>query len=223
MLRSSIDVWIVEDNDVQRDSLVSLLSEVTDMHCGGAFADCESMLDRLVRSSRGVGPDVLLMDVELQGVSKTPRMNGIEGATRAKQLRPAVSIVMLTVRDEADTVYAAMGSGACGYLVKPPAIDEVVAGIREAHRGGMCMSPPVARKVIAFFQGHSLPVRTHELTDREREILRHMERGHRQKEIAEALFLSRHTIDSHLRNIYDKLHVNSAAEAVGKAIREREI
>ncbi|MEZ4702713.1 MAG: response regulator transcription factor [Rhodothermales bacterium] len=222
MPRSSISVWIVEDSDEQRNNLIALLEEVNDMHCGGAYATCEALLEALIESPLVEEPDVFVLDVEILSGRK-PMMSGIEGARVLRQMQPESAIIMLTVRDEAEVIYAALGAGACGYLVKPLVTDEVVNGIREAHRGGMCMSPPVARKVGLFFQRQKQQAEEYELSEREREILRLMERGFRQLEMAAELHLSRHTVDSHLRNIYQKLHVNSAAEAVGKAIRKGEI
>ncbi len=223
MARSSIRVWIVEDSESQRAALLAPLRDVRDMLCTAAFSDCESMLARLDQTPASEEPDVVLMDIGLDPSGVGGHMSGIAGAAQLRRRLPDVAIVMLTQQDGANDVFAALESGACGYLKKSTGIEEVVNGIREAHRGGMCMSPPVARKVLQFFQKQPPVEQDYELTDREREILRLMERGGRQKQIADALFLSPHTIDSHLRKIYEKLHVNSAAEALARAIRRGEI
>jgi DNA-binding NarL/FixJ family response regulator len=223
MARSSIRVWVVEDSEPQRTALIAPLREVSDMQCTAAFADCETMLEYLGGLTSTDEPDVVLMDIELDPTGQGRRMNGIAGAARLRAMLPDVAIVMLTQKDGSSDVYDALEAGACGYLKKPTDMDAVVNGIREAHRGGMCMSPPVARMVLQFFQKQAPAKTDHELTDREREILRLMERGGRQKQIADALYLSPHTIDSHLRKIYQKLHVNSAAEALASAIRKGEI
>lgn len=218
MARSSISVWVVEDQYKHRQEIISILDEVSDMHCGGSFENCEVMLEQLLAAEQE--PDVVLMDVSLQDGPGNQLMTGIKGASELKRALPTTAIIMLTVNDRTDVIFEALGAGACGYLIKPPTIDEVVVGIREAHRGGMCMSPPVARKVSDFFQQQTPPKHDPILSLREQEIVRLMERGMKQKDIAKTLSLSIHTIDSHLRNIYQKLHVNSAAGAVGKAIRK---
>ena len=223
MARSSIRVWVVEDSDTQRAALIAPLRDVSDMQCTAAFSDCESMLARLDETPAHEEPDVVLMDIELDPSGQGGKVNGIVGAAHLRTRLPDVAVVMLTHRDGASDVYAALEAGACGYLKKPTDMDAVVNGIREAHRGGMCMSPPVARLVLQFFQKQATAKTDYELTDREREILRLMERGGRQKQIADALFLSPHTVDSHLRKIYQKLHVNSAPEALARAIRRGEI
>jgi len=223
MPRSSINVWIVEDNHAQRAEMTTLIDEVFDFRCGGAFADCETMLQALLDAAPEQEPDVVLMDIELHGPRQAKGMNGIEGIAELKKMLPEIAIVMLTIKDGTEVIYNALGAGACGYLIKPPSIDEVVMGVREAHRGGMCMSPPVANKVLNFFHRYTPPKQDYGLTDRELDILNLMAQGLRQKQMAETLGLSHHTIDSHLRNIYQKLHVNTAAQAVAKAIREGHI
>lgn len=220
MARSSISVWVVEDQENHRREIMTILDEVSDMHCSGSFEHCEAMLEQLLRADAEQEPDVVLMDVSLQDGPAQRRMTGIQGAAELKRALPGLAIIMLTVNDRTEVIFEALGAGACGYLIKPPTIDEVVAGVRDAHRGGMRMSPPVARKVSQFFQQRTPPKHDPILSEREQEIVRLMERGMKQKVIAEILNLSTHTIDSHLRNIYQKLHVNSAAGAVGKAIRK---
>ncbi|MDZ4700018.1 MAG: response regulator transcription factor [Rhodothermales bacterium] len=222
MARSSIRVWVVEDNDAQRMALCAPLSEVTDMHCAASFPHGEALLAHVEAMAPEDGPDVVLMDVELDSMAPGKHRNGVECTALLRALLPDCAVVMLTVREDPQTIFKAFRAGACGYITKQPSIEEVVNGIREAHRGGMYMSPPVARLVMAHFTGETGPD-AHILSDREREILRLMERGLRQKQIAETLFLSPHTIDSHLRHIYQKLHVNSAAEALARAIRKGEI
>jgi DNA-binding NarL/FixJ family response regulator len=159
-------------------------------------------------------PDVALMDIELRDGA----IDGIEGITLLKDHWPETAVVMFTIHDTAERIFAALRAGASGYLTKPSPVDDMVRAIREAHRGGMPMPPSVARKVRHFFAGSD---HDYNLTEREVEILTWMEKGAKQKEIAKALYLSHHTVDSHLRNIYQKLHVRSGIQAVAKAIRER--
>lgn len=214
---STIDVWIVEDRSNFRHALVRLLEEVSDLRCTGAFATCEAMQNALATTTVENTPDVALMDIELRDGQGKVLMNGIEGIALLKSRLPQVGIVMLTQYDDAERIFSALRAGASGYLDKASSVDMVVEAIREVHRGGLPFSPPVARKVRTFFTG---PQIDYGLSSRELEILQCMERGAKIKEVAEKLYLSPHTIDSHLRNIYQKLHVHSGMEAVAKAIRE---
>jgi DNA-binding NarL/FixJ family response regulator len=127
---------------------------------------------------------------------------------------------MLTIRDDAETIYAALRAGASGYLIKNDQVDQIVAAIREAAQGGTLMPAPVARKVLGFFQQQeSKP--DYGLTEREMEVLQEMTEGYVQKEIADRLFISPSTVNTHIQHIYEKLHVHSGIEAVAKALRER--
>ena len=146
-------------------------------------------------------------------------MDGLEGTFHLKRRLADVAIIILTGSDATDIIFKAFRAGASGYLVKPPKIDELVLAIREAHRGGMLMPPPVARKVSRHFARLETG-EDYGLSKRELQILKLMETGARHKKIAAELCLSHHTIDSHLRNIYQKLHVASGTQAVAKAIRK---
>ena len=209
-----IVVWIVEDDADYRKTLTLVLDHDAGAHCGAAFDDCETALACLdSRSAPEPLPDVLLLDVNLPGRS------GLDALGDLRQRLPDTHVVMLTIRDEADVIYAALRAGASGYLLKNAGIDQVVAAVREAHGGGMLMPAPVARKVLAFFQED--PSADYRLTEREREVLREMTAGHSQKEIAARLFVSPHTVNTHVQHVYEKLHVRSGIEAVAKALRER--
>ncbi len=226
MARTKLSIWVVDDNQKFRDTIGSLVASAFDLECNHTFSSCEQMFAVLGSLPAEAHPDVVLMDYKLTAVGGPVRMNGIEGARRLKAMDPDIAIVMLTQSDEPDTIYNAIGAGARGYLVKPPQIDEVVDAIRLAHRGGMWMPPDVASKVNHFFTTHPEPESDPELkplTARERDVLLGMARGYRQKEIAVNLTMSRHTVDSHIRSIYDKLHAHSAAEAVAKGLVTGEI
>ncbi|HYG68989.1 MAG TPA: response regulator transcription factor [Anaeromyxobacteraceae bacterium] len=145
-------------------------------------------------------------------------MSETEGLAALKARLPGTRIVMLTIRDEADVISAALGAGASGYLTKDAAVDEIAAAVEAARGGGMLMPGPVARKVLGFFEGLR-PASDYGLT--ERDVLREMVEGYAQKEIAERLFVSPSTVDSHVQHIYEKLHVHSSSAAVAKAVRER--
>lgn len=216
--RNPINVWVIEDEDPFRETLTYLLDHTTGLRCDQAFGSIEEALEwleeRRGRAMLGGRPDVLLLDVNLPGLS------GLEGLEELKARLPETRVLMLTIRDDADTIYAALGAGASGYLVKNAGVDQIVAGVREAHEGGMLMPAPVARMVLSFFRQRGVG-QDYGLTEREREVLAEMVQGRTQKEIAERLFVSPHTVNSHVQHIYEKLHVHSGSAAVAKAVRER--
>jgi DNA-binding NarL/FixJ family response regulator len=152
------------------------------------------------------------MDINLPG------MSGIECTRALKAANPAMPIMMLTVYENDEQIFESLKAGATGYILKktPPA--KLLESLEDLHRGGAPMSGLIARKVVTAFQ-RVIPSakETENLSKREQEILSHLAKGYRYKEIADALFISVETVRTHLRNIYDKLHVRSRAEAVLKA------
>ncbi len=209
----AISVWLVEDNHTFRNTVARVLRQTEDLDCSGCFANSEEALEEL---RRGGVPDVVLLDVQLPG------MNGLEAVQRMKALSPATRIVMLTVFDDHDKIFKAVCAGASGYLLKTAPVEKIVESIREAHAGGAPMTPQVARSVLDMFTRLLPPQHQgYGLTQRETEVLDLMAQGLIKKEIADRLSLSYHTVDTHLRNIYAKLHVNTRAAAVAKALKER--
>ncbi len=205
-------VWVVEDNDEFRNELGRLLKSSREFECEHCFASCEPALE-LLRT--GALPDLILMDIGLPG------MDGIEGIRRAKEISPSVKVVMLTVFEDTDSIIQAIAAGASGYLHKSLDIKEAVESLTSILAGGAPISPQVAKKMLEVFTEKSAPSADYDLTPREREILKHLVDGLTKKQIADKLFLSFHTIDNHLRNIYTKLHVQSRTSAVSKALKER--
>lgn len=208
-----ISVAIVEDNDTIREGLAALINGTTGYSCVGAFGDCESFLAKLPT----LKVDVALMDIGLPG------MNGIEGVGKAKQIKPNLNILMLTVYEESQTVFKALCAGACGYLVKKTPPLRLLESIKDAFEGGSPMSSQIARQVITVFQqtpGIKDESGESDLSDREKEVLISLAEGNNYNEIANRLFISVDTVRHHIRNIYKKLHVHSQSEAVAKAIRK---
>ena len=208
-------VWVVEDEPEFRDTMALLLESTSGMCCAGRFSGGEAALSELERVGVGDGPEVVLMDVNMPG------LGGIASTERLKALLPEVPIVMLTIRDDAETIFEAFRAGASGYLLKDSPIDTITAAIREALGGGMLMPAPVARKVQAFFSERGPAPADYGLSRREVEVLGEMVEGLSQKEIAGRLFISTSTVNVHVQHIYEKLHVNSSNAAVAKAVRER--
>ena len=214
-----ITVWIVEDDKEQRAEVKQLINSASDIICAECFSSCEALFEFMKSTNPEDLPAVVILDYQLDGFDVEDHMTGIEGALILKKTYPEIAIVMLTINDSTDVIFQAIGSGACGYIIKPPRLETLHSSIRQANGGGLWMPPMVAQRVSEYFHEH-MPGQENVLSDREREVLSMMERGLKQKQIADQLSLSRHTVDSHLRKIYMKLHVNSAPEALAKAIRK---
>ncbi len=207
-----ISVWLVEDNHTFRNTIARVLNQVADLYCAHHFSNSEDALQAL---TEGTVPDVVLVDVELPG------LDGIETVRRMKAISPASRIVMLTVFDDHDKILKAICAGASGYLLKTSPVEKIVESIRDVYAGGSAMTPRVARAVLDMFGRLLVPQGDYGLTAREQKILELMTDGLIKKEIADHLSLSYHTVDTHLRNIYAKLHVNTRSGAVAKALKER--
>ena len=212
MTQSKIHVWIVEDNVFFRDTVVELFEPQPGLRCTLAAGSCEEAIAEL---ERGTVPQVVLMDIELPG------MSGLEGIARIKAISPATHVIVLTVHEDNDKVFEALCAGASGYLLKPSSADKIIDAVETATRGGAPMNAFIARRVLDLFVPQTRVKASYGLTDREREILQLLVEAHSQKQIARVLSLSPHTVDTHLRNIYAKLHVHSRAGAVAKALQER--
>lgn len=207
-----VAVWIIEDNRPLRETLADVIDGHPDMRCALASRDYEAALAAI---ERGEVPQVVLSDLELPGI------DGIEGIQRLKAQSPATHIVVLTIHEDDDRVFNALCAGATGYLLKPASGERIVEAVQTALSGGAPMNAFIANKVLRMFTRYTRPAADYGLTDREREILHLLVEEHTQKEVAAALFLSPHTVDTHLRNIYAKLQVHSRTGAVAKALRER--
>lgn len=212
MATSKLSVWIVEDNDLYRESIVRVLEAESDMGCPVATASCEEALEAL---AAGDPPEIVLMDIGLPGA------DGIEGTRRFRELSPESRIIMLTVHEEQESVFDAVCAGASGYLLKSDPADGIVAAVREVSRGAAPMNSYIASKVLAKLTALMAPPEDYDLTAREREVLHLLVDGLAMKQVAGRLDISYHTVDTHVRNVYGKLHVQSRAEAVAKALRQR--
>jgi len=154
------------------------------------------------------------MDINL------PRMNGIECVRRLKPLLPETQFIMLTVYEDADHIFNALSAGATGYLLKQIPCEELLAALKQVHAGGSPMSGSIARKVVQAFQtARPEPSDQAHLTPREREVLGLLARGYLYKEIANNLNISIPTVNTHIRKIYEKLHVQSRGRAVAKYVQ----
>ncbi|MEO1415827.1 MAG: response regulator transcription factor [Bacteroidota bacterium] len=202
-----IHVSIVEDDQDIRRTLALIIDGTPGFSCARTYEDCETAIPDILDYK----PDVVLMDINLPG------MSGIEGVKQLKQARPELDILMLTVQVDNQSVFDSLCAGATGYLIKATPPIQLLTAIEEVHKGGSPMSMEIARKVLSSFHRPS----TSPLTTRETEILRRLCEGANYKTIAEALFVSGHTIRTHIKHIYAKLHVHSRAEAVKKALKDK--
>jgi DNA-binding NarL/FixJ family response regulator len=208
---TDIKVVIIEDNQKFRDGLRQLIGGTPDYVCAGAFEGCEQALPELC----DLVPDVVLMDIGLPG------MSGIEGVKAIKACFPQIEILMLTVYEDDAKVYESLYAGASGYLLKKTAPARILEAITEMHNGGSPMSPQIARKVLEVFHKAAPAEEVGQLSAREKDILQLLVEGLSYKAIGKRLIISPHTVRTHLKNIYEKLHVHSKSEAAVKAIRHR--
>ncbi|MEP6952264.1 MAG: response regulator transcription factor [Ginsengibacter sp.] len=208
-----IRVAIFEDNKTLRESLQQLVNAQEDMYCTGAFADA----NKLVRNMQSANPDVVMMDINMPGIS------GIEAVQIIKERFPEVQILMQTVFEENDKIFAAICAGASGYMLKKTAPQKMIEAIRETYAGGAPMSASVAVKVLQMFRVQSNTPKNEfiDLSEREKEILALLVKGKAYKAVASECFISIDTVSTHVRHIYEKLHVHSKSEAVAKAIHQK--
>jgi len=205
-------VLIYEDNNSLRESLSNLLELTGSFTVLGAFSHC---LDAEIQV-KDLAPEVILMDIDMPG------RTGIEAVQKIRTLNKKVHIIMLTVFDDNTHVYDALFAGANGYLLKKYASDKLIGSINEVLQGGAPMSPSIARMVINYMQKHeAAPATDYQLTPREKEILQSLSRGNSFKLIASEFGISLDTVRTHIKRIYDKLHVRSQIEAVSKALNEK--
>jgi DNA-binding NarL/FixJ family response regulator len=209
--QNKISVWIVEDNELFQKTLVALINDQKDMHCDQTFSSCEEAVETL-QSARV--PDVVLHDIGFTG------MNGVTSVEMMKRKQPKVQIIMVTVYDDGEHIFDALRAGATGYLLKSSSEQIIVNSIRDVIAGGSPMNSSIARKVVEYFSKTSKSEQEYCLSSREKEILELIIHGFSNNMIAEKIHISIHTVDAHLRNIYEKLQVHSRTEAASKALKE---
>ncbi len=207
-----VSIVIYEDNATLRESLSNLLALTGEYSILASYPDCLKVTEDI----KVMKPDVILMDIDMPGI------NGIEAVKKIRAINTSVQIIMLTVFDDNNHVFDAMYAGANGYLLKKYVSDKLIHSIREVLEGGAPMSPSIARMIISSMQESiKTPAKDYLLTNREKEILYLLSKGNSFKLIAAELFISLDTVRTHIKHIYDKLHVRSQGEAISKAINER--
>ncbi len=207
-----ISILIYEDNTTLRESLANLLQLTGEYDVLASFPECTAVEEQV----KQLQPDVILMDIDMPG------RNGIEAVKLIRSFNPGVQIIMLTVFDDNTHVFEAMYAGANGYLLKKYISDKLIHSIREVLSGGAPMSPSIARMIIGSMQQQPpTAANDYQLTNREKEILQALSQGNSFKMIAADCNISIDTVRTHIKRIYDKLHVRSQIEAVSKAINEK--
>ena len=203
-------IVIFDDNIKRRESLEMLIDLSDDMICVGSFPDCSNVLNNIDKSE----PDLVLMDIDM------PNVNGIEGVTIIRTKYPHLKILMQTVFEDDEKLFACIRAGADGYILKKTQPLELLDAINEALEGGAPMTPSIARQVLRFVGSTENKQKSEDfkLTARETEILSLLVQGLSYKMIASRCFVSLPTVNSHVQHIYEKLQVNTAVEAVTKAI-----
>lgn len=203
-------IVIFEDNSRLRQSLKILLEGVEGYVVSGDYENCQNVatiVDELQ-------PEVVIMDIDMPGV------DGIEGLRIIKERSPNTYIVMHTVFEDEERLFKCLCSGANGYILKNTSFINLLEAIDNVLHGGAPLSPPIAKKVLQSFQVSNNGRLKYNLSERETEILKYLVKGYSYKMIAASCFISMDTVRGHIRNIYNKLHVNCGREAVVIALRD---
>ena len=208
-----ITIVLFEDNKSLRQSLTRYFDSTEEVFLAGAYEDANEAVAK-IRKHR---PDVVLMDIQMPGLS------GIEAMLNIKASYPDTKVLIHTVFEDEYRIFSAICGGASGYVLKSPDPDDLLRAIQDVYAGGAHMSPGIAAKALRMFQNQFVTAQPTyvALTDRERDVLTCMVKGMSYKLIADACCISFHTVHYHIKHIYEKLHVNSAPEAVVKAIEQK--
>lgn len=206
----NLKIGIVEDEKEIRESLAMLINGSEGFSCRHTFKTAEEAIAKIP----ALGLDVVLMDIHLTG--KT----GIDCVAELKPLCKQTQFVMFTSFEDTESVFKALKLGANGYLTKTTQPSKILDALVDVYKGGSPMSSHIARKIVNSFQITQHNEELEKLSQREKEILDLLSKGHRYKEIADQLFLSTETVRTHIRNIYAKLQVNSRTEAINKIYKK---
>ncbi len=206
-----IKIVIYDDNEQRRKSLEALILLDNEMEVAGSFGDCSNVVEEM----ETLQPDVVLMDIAM------PNVDGITGVQLIKHHLPSVRIIMQTVFEDNDKIFAALKAGAEGYILKNTPADKIIQSIHEVYNGGAFMTPSVALQVMKYFRLEKEESAAFDLTAKEKEVLKHLAEGKSYKMIADTLDISYYTVNTHIKKIYEKLHVHSLGEAVSIALKNK--
>jgi DNA-binding NarL/FixJ family response regulator len=206
METAPIRIVIYEDNVALREALSLLVSTTDGYALLGAFGDCRAVETQ----TASLQPDVILMDIDLPG------MSGIEATLRLHRQFPAVEVLILTVFDDDGQIFDAIRAGASGYLLKRTPPSRILDAIREVYEGGAPMSPGIARRVMESLHVGETGRELEQLTPRELEVLKLLAAGKSYKMVASEIGIGLETVRTHIRRVYEKLHVHSVTEAIAR-------
>lgn len=205
-----ITVSLVDDNRSVLEGWAALINRSRTVRCINTYATAKAALAGILQQT----PDVVLMDINM------PQMSGVECTARLKAFCPNLCIVMLTTYSDNNSIFDALRAGASGYLLKRVTSAELIKSIEEAHSGGAPMSLQIAQRVVRYFHTQPPPnPKSEKLTAREEELVSLLAKGRQYQEIGQTLGISVDTVRSHIRRVYQKLHVHSRTEAVLKVIQ----
>ncbi|MBK9491228.1 MAG: response regulator transcription factor [Haliscomenobacter sp.] len=205
-----VRVILFEDNRNFREALELFFEDSEKVYLTKSFEDAT----KAVAQIKEYQPDVVLMDIEMPGIS------GLDAMKLIKAECPNTKVMIQTQFEDDHRLFVALCRGAWGYALKSDSLDRIETAILDVHQGGGYFSPAIAGKVARFFQEKELKADPDfcNLTTRELEVLKHLVNGKRYQEIANAMFISYEGVHSHVKKVYEKLHVNSKSEAIVKAI-----
>ncbi len=199
-------IVIIEDNDELRETYRVLIDGCQDFSVINTYSNCEDAIKNLRRDC----PDLIIVDLSLPGI------NGIEGTRRIKRIDPSIKVLVVTVHDDSQHVFDALCAGAIGYITKDLNQNDLVFAINQVLSGGSSMSPRIATLIIkSFHRNPDTP-----LTDRETDVLKQLANGKTYDYIARDLVISKDTVKTHLKHIYEKLQVSNKSEALIKARKD---
>lgn len=211
MTNKLIRVLLYDDADQFREAIALLLDQAEGFEVVGNFNNCETA----VADIEMLKPDVILMDIDMPGAT------GIDGVRMIRQKNLTVKIIMLTVFDNNKNIYDAIRFGANGYVLKKSTPEAIVNAIKDVNDGGVPMNSSIATQVLQMFAGMSPGTQNYGLSEKEKQVLKSLVDGNSYKMVASSLNISIDTVRSHIRNIYEKLQVNSKSAAVAKALKDR--
>jgi DNA-binding NarL/FixJ family response regulator len=207
---TTLNVAVVDDRKRLRDSIELIVNQSEGLRCVGTYGACEELFEDLPANM----PDIVLMDIGLPG------MSGIEGVRILKSRYPSIDVLMHTIYDDDEKVFQSICAGASGYVLKNVESGELIRAIKEI-RFGAPMSASIARRLLTMVRGQAAKPTEMNLTPRELDILHWLVEGYSYKKIAEKLYISPLTVQSHIKRVYEKLQVHSKTAAVSKALKSR--
>jgi len=208
-----IQVWIIDDNKNFCLVLAANLNKSSTVACQKYYHSCKAVINDLETESSP--PSVILLDIKMSA------MNGLDAIAPIRKLSPATNIIMLTSYDLDENIRTAMKRGASGYLLKSSSPDDIVRAIESVQVGGMPLDPLITRKMMESFVGWDDEENIYNLSPREKEVLKLVTQGLNNMEISQKLYISRFTVETHVKNIFHKLDIHDRQKLVVKALKNR--